>query len=506
MFNINDLGFLLDQFDIGASTAEKDPLLEDAKIETQEFQDLYFHDRIDIVRGIKGSGKTALYRVFFFLQDYIIQSKQLYCVFGVEATGDPIFRLYQNDFESYNEIEFENFWGIYFITLVYQLIVNSNKIRNNLNANDIRNIDKMLNEMGIKLNKGRFSLKDNISSILNNFGRCKKLALGVETKMNSTTQQVVAFKPSIEFEFDSMKEISKRPLYFAEFRDMVVDLLKRNKLKIWIMLDRLDEIFPHRSSIEKNGLKGLLKAAYNFSNPSLRIKIFLRDDIIEYLAFDGFTALTHVTDRCSATMNWSKENILYLIVKRIFANENFMRYFNIHLDLIDSDRSYREKTFYKIFPKKIGRTPTIDWLYNQCSDSNKIVTPRDIIDFFRIAKAIQFKKFKLSPKPQDWLINEETFKESLGGLSKHKKTTFLFAEFPHLRELILAFEGRYAEHNIDSLKEILGANWRKIADELSSIGFIKYTQKTATYKIPAIWRKGLSIKRGKDFIRIRRKE
>ncbi len=57
----------LDAFDLGASTAEKDTLLESAQIETQEFNDLYRHDRIDIVRGMKGSGKTALYRLFFFL-------------------------------------------------------------------------------------------------------------------------------------------------------------------------------------------------------------------------------------------------------------------------------------------------------------------------------------------------------------------------------------------------------------------------------------------------------
>ncbi|MGD0281686.1 MAG: hypothetical protein ABSB95_04915 [Dissulfurispiraceae bacterium] len=65
-------GFLLGYFDLGASTAENDPLLESAKIETQEWNDLYFHDRIDLIRGIKGSGKTALYRLFSLLQKHMI--------------------------------------------------------------------------------------------------------------------------------------------------------------------------------------------------------------------------------------------------------------------------------------------------------------------------------------------------------------------------------------------------------------------------------------------------
>lgn len=75
MLSEKQAAWLLDQFNIGASTAEKDPLLEFAKIETQEFYDLYYHDRIDIIRGIKGAGKTALYRVFYFLRDYMVEKK-----------------------------------------------------------------------------------------------------------------------------------------------------------------------------------------------------------------------------------------------------------------------------------------------------------------------------------------------------------------------------------------------------------------------------------------------
>lgn len=54
---------VIGEFNLGTSTAEKDPLLPAAEIRTQEFYDLWMYDRIDIVRGIKGAGKTALYRV-----------------------------------------------------------------------------------------------------------------------------------------------------------------------------------------------------------------------------------------------------------------------------------------------------------------------------------------------------------------------------------------------------------------------------------------------------------
>jgi len=115
------------------------------------------------------------------------------------------------------------------------------------------------------------------------------------------------------------------------------------------------------------------------------------------------------------------------------------------------------------------------------------------------AKAEQFKKFKLNPQDQDFLITEDIFKKALEELSRHKKTTFLFAEFPHLKEYVLRFEGGCSEHNGDSLKKILGTDWIKIVEELKSIGFVKHIPKNAVYKIPVIWRKGLNIKRVKAF-------
>ncbi|MDD2653850.1 MAG: hypothetical protein PHI86_01915, partial [Candidatus Omnitrophica bacterium] len=306
--------------------------------------------------------------------------------------------------------------------------------------------------------------------------------------------------PAIELEHGTIDEVHNKPIYLIDFKNMIISILEKHNIKIWIMLDRLDEVFPHRSEVEKNGLKGLLRASYNFSSHSfLRIKIFLRDDIFEYLAADGFTALTHITDRCSASMSWSKDDILYLIVKRIAAIP-YLRYeYGIDSDKIDKDKSYRSEVFYKIFPPCVGKIATFDWLFDSCSDGNDIVTPRDIIDFFRCAKAFQFKKFKQTGQQQEYLIEEDILKKSLEALSKQKKNMFLFAEFPHLKQHILKFEGGCSEHNADSLEKLLGSDWIKIVDELKSIGFLKHVPKSGAYKIPIIWRQGLSIKRRKAF-------
>ncbi|MGD0280309.1 MAG: hypothetical protein ABSC11_13535, partial [Smithella sp.] len=175
----------------------------------------------------------------------------------------------------------------------------------------------------------------------------------------------------------------------------------------------------------------------------------------------------------------------------------FVPHFKIDKELIDSDKFYREELFYKIFPKRIGKTMTMDWIFAKCADANNIVTPRDMIDLFKFAKAEQFKQYKLNPKPQEFLILAETFKTALEELSKNKKEKFLFAEFPHFKDYFLKFEGGYSEYDKENIAEILGTDYLKVIDILRSIGFIKYIPKSAVYKIPTIWRKGLNIRRGK---------
>lgn len=497
MIDAENLNWLLSHFDLGASTAENDPLLEEAKIETQEFQDLYWHDRIDIIKGMKGSGKTAIYRLFSFLQDFLIDKKQLYCVFGIEPTGDPVFRIYEKEFEEFNEIEFQNFWSVYFIALVYNLIYTNQKLKTLL-SDSLGDLNKILSSIGLKFSNEGFTLKDSIFSIQKML-RNNKIKLGVETRIDPTTGYVSSVSPILEIDPKAAQDISTRPIYLTDFRGKLTTILKNKGVTIWVMLDRLDEVFPHRSEVEKIGLRGLLKASYNFSGVSLRVKIFLRDDIMEYLAADGFTALTHVADRCSSTMSWSKEELQYLIIKRISAISLFADHFKINKNLIDSDKNYRERVFYSIFPERIGKTLTMDWIYTKCADGNNIVTPRDMIDFFKFAKSEQFKQYKLNPKPQEYLISPETFKKALEDLSKNKKEKFLFAEFPHLKQNFFKFEGGYSEYDKEAIAKLLGSDHLKIVDTLKSIGFIKYIPKSAIYQIPAIWRKGLNVRRGKAF-------
>ena len=113
---------LITSIDLGAPVAEQDTLLYEARIETTAFQDI-FKDRVDLIPGTKGSGKTALFRLISeFLRPILLKSRTVILT-GVEATGDPVFHAFKKRFEELSEAEFENFWRVYFVALILERFI-----------------------------------------------------------------------------------------------------------------------------------------------------------------------------------------------------------------------------------------------------------------------------------------------------------------------------------------------------------------------------------------------
>jgi hypothetical protein len=117
------LSILLQHLDLGYSVAEEDTLLEAARIETSAFTDL-LNDRVDLVPGTKGSGKSALFRIFVdFLPIVLLRDRKVVVAHGIQAPGDPVFHAFTDRFAQLSEDEFVSFWCIYLVSLAHEQFI-----------------------------------------------------------------------------------------------------------------------------------------------------------------------------------------------------------------------------------------------------------------------------------------------------------------------------------------------------------------------------------------------
>lgn len=434
---------LLAGLDLGSAVAELDNLLETARVETSVFDDL-LADRVDLIPGTKGSGKTALYRIFVdFLPQMMLTNKKIIIAHGVQQRQDTVFLAYKKQFDQLSESDFTDFWCIYVVSLAYEQFVRDERFEKLLThcADEIDAFRRAYRHAGIPDFDRRKSLHEILAWTLVVLSRLKPK---------------VTWKPPEEvgqFEFSWGEATPPRqstlahddprmPALITAIALSLERLLIKSDLYLWLMVDRLDELFARRSETETRALRGLLRTLGLFRSDRIRVKVFLRDDILEQIvAGQGFTALTHVTARRSDILRWSEEQILTMVVRRIFANVKLANYFKIDRRLITSSIEYQRQQFYKIFPDSIYRPPnqsaTLRWIYNHTKDGRGVVTPRDVISL--LTRAIQWQRDDLRRDQRgttERLISAPAVIYGLEEMSKEKRTTYLEAEFPHKWETI----------------------------------------------------------------------
>jgi len=496
-----DLIDILPSINLGDGIAEQDTLLESTRIETSVFSDL-LQDRVDLIPGTKGSGKSALYRIFVeFLPEMLLKQRKIVIAHGVSHHGDPVFHAFKEQFEKLSEDEFVDFWCIYFVSLAHEQFI-KNDIYKNLITDCKEEIDifrKSCQDAKIPEIQGKKSLKDILDWCLNALKQIRpKITYNIDTK----EIQIGMFgEGQTNKKINEQKYTSVLPTYIAGIKTALEKILKKSQHSIWLMIDRLDEIFPRRSDLEKKALRGLLRTTRFFASPEIRIKIFLRDDMLSNMvnSNEGFTALTHVTSRQADILRWEENQIIDLIIKRLMTNETLQKYLNIDIEKLNASTEYRHEIFYMIFPKNVYKgkkqSDTSRWIYTHVADGNNVVTPRDII--FLITKAIQKEQDILSMNKgseSESCISSQAILYGHEQLSKNKKITILEAEFPHLWGQIKKLIGGKTEYKEKTLKELFGKKWEEIVANLVSIGVL--SKNKDGYRVPFLYREGLELTQG----------
>jgi hypothetical protein len=500
---------LLPEVDFGVSIAEQDNLLETARVETSAFSDI-LNDKVDLIPGTKGSGKSALYRIIVeFLADFLLHQKRAVVAHGVSRPGNPVFQAFRKEFEELDENAFVDFWCIYIVSLVHEQFLKNERYEALLSGcgSEVDAFRKACFKARIPEIKSRKSLWDILAWGL----RALKVfhpELKYKPPGEAGEYSVTLFGPSeVGGHGTKSTESTSLPQFVEELRVSLEAILAKADVSVWFMIDKLDEIFLRRSELERRALRALLRTTRLFSSDRVRVKIFLRDDMLNEIVGDGkgFTALTHATARKADTLKWSEDQILTVIVKRFFASPLLRQYCRVDREEMDASLEYRREVFYRVFPETVHKgehqSRTLRWIFNHTADGNGVVTPRDVIDL--LTKAKQFQQNLLhnnSSGHSDSIIGSQAIQYGLEELSKHKRSTYLQAEFPHLWNHIQKFENGKTEYSDKALRRLLGDGWKEVVQDLCSIGLM--SSGTAggapVFTIPALYRKGLKLTQGRS--------
>jgi hypothetical protein len=516
---------IINDIKVGNSVAEDDAYLQYAKVETPVFYGV-LNDEYDIVPGRKGAGKTAIFRIISALSGFLLVHRKLVILTGVDSAGEPVFNKFKANFSKFSEDDFENFWKLYFISLIYNDFLKNPKFKSMLNDcdNEIKEFKTKCNQAGIPDIPAVLDKFGIITWIISTFPRLSKIT-------NTTVydaEKLTLFSAITQVEFDknqAKSESQKQALYVNYIGDALGKILKKSGLKIWIILDRLDEVFDRYSSIEFNGLRWLLKAYKSFDighgSDLFRIKIFLRDDIKLFLTnakifkkfFPGknllpLAAATHIFDRESATLSWSIEEIEQLILNRLLLSQKLRDYLGIsrkYSGLKDDqvleelkkelrNKKNRSEYWNKIFPEKIQTTTSLKWIFVRLKDSNGVVTPRSVIDMLVAAIDFQKKNSMVNYEDSNEVFSVDSLKSGLDIASKHKLERDIFNEFPREQENIkkLEMEGKPKLSKKD-LRRLYGNDWNEVVESLRRMGILRYIKDSDAFTIEFLFRPALNI-------------
>ena len=313
---------LLRRLSFGSQVAE-DEVQELANyfVETHQW-DQIANGSLDIIRGEKGAGKSAIYSLLSTRADEFFD-RGILLVAAENPRGTTVFRDIVSDPPA-TEQEFIWLWKVYILTIVAQ------KFREyDLKGSYAQKLYAALEDA--KLLHRDYDLS----------GMLRGARYFVRKLMKIGIQPTVEFDPASgtptyggkitlgepEADLKQMGFNSVDMLF--KFADMA---LNEHKYRVWVLLDRLDVAFSETHDLEANALRALLRVYGDLrSFDHISLKIFLREDIWKRIFQPGFREASHMNDY--AMLTWSPETLLNLVIRRLLSNQVLLDEFGIDREL-----------------------------------------------------------------------------------------------------------------------------------------------------------------------------
>ena len=468
---------LLRELNFGSVDSESEENLDKIFIQTDNFED-FLNDNIALMLGSKGAGKSAIFRLFSQFEDSArkMSGHRLDNIYLVAGTG---FKdtAEMDDMQILNLIEegkvtAEASWKIYITFKIIHELYRKYKI---ICGNKSK---RVLQKVG--------DIKD--CRLLGVISFLFRKFIGELPKVNQ-----------IDFGNISISVSSHNSISIYDLLNEINSYLDGEKKTVWILLDKIDELFANNIEGRKKCIEGLFMTYIDFvaRYSNIKLKIFLRTDIWSTLSFVN---KSHITDK-TTTIKWMEQSLRELLLKRACQSQIISQYVYSKANISDWSDS-PERSFDVIFPAQVYSGPreakTLSWMIERATDGLSGVYPREIINFSNYAVK---EDLKSPDEAITSIISGNAIKHSFAEVSKVKVESYL-SEFSHLQKHFERFNGKqtatFTQSELIDIMAGLEPSGEEMIKQLHETGVISYSTQNAltsqtTLTIPRLFRIGLGI-------------
>ncbi|MFM2377484.1 MAG: hypothetical protein RLZZ143_60 [Cyanobacteriota bacterium] len=290
-----------------------------------------------------------------------------------------------------------------------------------------------------------------------------------------------------------------------------LDLVNQKQLKeqqtLWFLYDDLDEDFPEREDIRQQALTGLfqfVRACDARTLTAIRFKIFLREDIWKRLNFDN---KSHFNGR-DLLLQWTRIDFLRLALRQAFLSPKFKELVARFAPVESIDQATEEALNHALellwgSRRRSGNKAkyVYRWVYERLTDSSGTTFPRSLSALLQGAKEqeLTYKGQSSIQSPTDRLLRAKSLEIGLERASE-ERCEAIRQEYPDLENFFRALERISALPSREELSQVWERTARSIipdfdrfAELLSEIGLAQWREKEKRYGFADIYVYGFKM-------------
>ncbi len=464
---------------VNAADPGSDQNLRNLFQRTTDFEQ-FLDDTTCLIRGRKGTGKTALYELLLKYEEVAreLSNKRLDRVtcfsghgrFRIRPTRDEFQRIAQSIEQ--NKGSWEAFWRFYLLLRMYL----ENQLQRYFKGNRVDKFNPLKSVLG-------------------------KLPAGVDSWQIEHTRLLA-----------EMATDSELNLLAKDLLDEINRQLQKSGKILWFLYDDLDEDLLEKGNVRKGALTGLfqlIQASDARRLVAIRFKIFLREDIWSRLVFDN---KSHLNGR-DIILKWTRKDFLRLALRQALQSKEFRDVVDRFAPVENIDQA-EEALIDKALQLLWGtrREPNLKskyvsrWVYDRLTDSSETTFPRSLNILLKEAKNHELHSHRDQLTPPDRLLQATSLNQGLFVASK-QRCEEVREEYPEFEPFfdaltnleVLILERKLREVWQDKAREIV-PTFESFVEFLLSIGLIglaELQEKKRGYRFAEIYTYGFNMYRGK---------